>query len=235
MPYFRERTFAGQDGRLRTQLVVDTDQARYQSSAKRQHLDVAIRWSHTIDNWDLGISHFYGTNREPLLLPNQQFTALLPFYKIMHQTGLDVQNTTDSWLWKLELIRRETRSNTFTALIGGFECTFYGVFETDIDVGLIAEYLWDDRDNELATPFENDVLIGVRLAWNDEQSTELLLGVIQDLDSSDAAWNLEASRRLGDRWKLSLEGRFFSIDTNTNALFQIRQDDYVQLELARYF
>ncbi|PHS70598.1 MAG: hypothetical protein COB23_02670 [Methylophaga sp.] len=235
LPYFRERTFAGKEGRLRSQLVVDTDKADYESAAKQHHVDVAIRWSHTLGDWDIGVSHFYGTNREPLLQLNQQGSRLIPFYEVMNQTGLDVQQTTESWLWKLELIRRETSSDTFTALTGGFEYTFYGVFDSDIDIGLIAEYLWDDRDNELATPFENDLLIGTRLAWNDEPSTELLLGVIQDLDSSDAAWNMEASRRVGDRWKLSVEGRFFSVDTPTNALFQVRDDDYVQLELARYF
>lgn len=235
LPYFRERTFAGKDGRLRSQLVVDTDRSHYESGAKRHHLDFAVRWSHSIGDWDIGLSHFYGTNREPLLLPNQTFSKLIPFYEVMHQTGLDIQQTTESWLWKLEIIRRETSSDTFTALTGGFEYTFYGVFDSDIDVGIIAEYLFDDRDNELATPFENDILMGTRLAWNDEQSTELLFGVIQDLDSSDRAWNIEASRRIGDRWKLSLEARIFSVDTPTNALFQIREDDYLQLELARYF
>ena len=235
MPYFRERTFAGENGRLRSQLVVDTDKAQYESGAKQHHIDLAARWSHTLGDWDIGLSHFYGTNRAPLLSPNQTFTKLIPYYEIMHQTGVDIQQTSESWLWKLEVIRRETDSDTFTALTGGFEYTFYGVFESDIDIGLIAEYLWDDRDDELATPFEDDLMIGTRLAWNDEQSTELLLGVIQDLDSSDAAWNIEASRRIGNRWKVSVEGRFFKSNQVNSALYQIRDDDYIQLELARYF
>ncbi|NOQ93017.1 MAG: hypothetical protein GQ547_00100, partial [Methylophaga sp.] len=58
---------------------------------------------------------------------------------------------------------------------------------------------------------------------------------IQDLDSSDAAWNIEASRRIGNSWKISLEGRFFSADKTSSALYQIRNDDMIQLELARYF
>ncbi len=235
LPYFRERTFAGEKGRLRSQLVVDTDKSHYESGAKQHHLDIAARWLHTLGDWDIGLSHFYGTNREPLLSPNQTFTRLIPYYEIMHQTGVELQKTSESWLWKLEVIRRETSSDTFTALTGGFEYTFYGVFDSNIDVGLIAEYLWDDRDNELATPFEDDLMMGTRLAWNDEQSTELLLGVIQDLGSSDAAWNIEASRRIGNRWKVSLEGRFFKSNQRNSALFQIRDDDYIQLELARYF
>lgn len=235
LPYFRERTFAGTKGRLRGQLVVDTDKVQYESGAKQHHIDVAVRWSHTLGDWDIGLSHFYGTNRVPLLSPNQTFTKLIPYYEIMHQTGVDIQQTTEAWLWKLEVIRRQTSSDTFMALTGGFEYTFYGVFNSNIDVGLITEYLWDERDDELVTPFEDDLMIGMRLAWNDEQSTELLLGVIQDLDSNDAAWNIEASRRIGNRWKVSLEGRFFKSDQVNSGLYQIRNDDYIQLELARYF
>ncbi len=235
LPYFRERTFVGKEGRLRSQLVVDTDNASYESAAKQHHLDVAVRWSHSMGDWDLALSHFYGTTREPVLQLNNTFTALNPYYEIMNQTGFELQNTTDSWLWKLEVIRRDTRSETFTALTGGFEYTFYGVFDSDYDIGLISEYLFDDRNDELVTPFEDDVLIGSRITWNDEQSTELLVGLIQDLNSSDAAWNIEASRRFGNNWKTSLEGRFFSSDMAQSSLYQIRNDDYIQVELARYF
>lgn len=235
LPYFRERTFVGKQGRLRSQLVVDTDNARYESGAKQHHLDVAMRWSQSIGNWDVALSHFYGTNREPVLQLNSTATALTPYYEVMNQTGLELQNTTDSWLWKLEVIRRDTSSETFTALTGGFEYTFYGVFESNYDVGLISEYLFDDRNDELITPFENDVMIGSRITWNDEQSTELLVGLVQDLDSSDAAWNIEASRRFGNNWTLSLEGRIFKSDQAQSSLYQIRRDDYIQLELARYF
>lgn len=235
LPYFRERTFAGKAGRLRSQLAVDTESASYESGAKQHHLDVAARWSHSLADWDVALSHFYGTSREPLLQLNTQLDGLNPYYEIMHQTGLEVQRTSEAWLWKLEAIRRDTRSDTFIALTGGFEYTFYGVFDTDLDIGLIAEYLFDDRNDALATPFEDDLMAGARITWNDVQSSELLFGVIQDLDSSDAAWSLEASRRIGNRWKVSLEGRFFSVGQQQSALYPIRNDDYVQLELARYF
>jgi hypothetical protein len=138
-------------------------------------------------------------------------------------------------LWKLEVIRRETSSETFTALTGGFEYTFYGLFDSGYDVGVLAEYLFDDRNNALATPFEDDLLLGSRITWNDEQSTELLVGIIQDLNNSEHSWNIEASRRIGQRWKASVEGRFFNQGQKSSALYAFRDDDYIQLELARYF
>jgi hypothetical protein len=235
MPYFRERTFAGRDGRFRGALVVDTNAAKYESGAGRRHIDLAVRWSHSLGDWDIGLSHFYGINREPLLLLNSRASGLIPFYETMHQTGLEAQYTSEAWLWKLEMIRRETDSDTFSALTGGIEYTFYSVFDSDIDVGLLAEYLFDDRNNASVTAFEDDVLLGTRLTWNDAQSSELLFGLIQDLSSQDIGWNIEASRRIGNRWKVSLEGRFFSVDDQSSVLFPVRDDDTIQLELARYF
>jgi hypothetical protein len=103
MPYFRERTFPGQRGRLRTAKLVETEQATYQSSAKRFHPDLAVRWSKSLGVFDVGVSHFYGTSREPTLLPRvdeSEGTSLIPHYSLIHQTGVDLQATVGSWLWK---------------------------------------------------------------------------------------------------------------------------------------
>ena len=48
LPGFRERTFAGQEGRLRGPLEVDSDNIGYESSKGKQHIDLAIRWAHTL-------------------------------------------------------------------------------------------------------------------------------------------------------------------------------------------
>ena len=53
------------------------------------------------------------------------------------------------------------------------------------------------------------LMIGLRWALNDEQSSEMLPGIIQDLDTSTRVTNLEASRRLGSNMKLSLNARVY--------------------------
>jgi len=65
LPYFRERTFAGAAGRFRTGIVVDTDAATYESSDEEKHIDYALRWSHTKEAFDVGVSYFDGTSRDP--------------------------------------------------------------------------------------------------------------------------------------------------------------------------
>ncbi|MGD8567187.1 MAG: hypothetical protein PVJ39_03705 [Gammaproteobacteria bacterium] len=236
LPGFRERTFPGGKGRLRTKVPVDTDHPVYESGAENKHIDFAARWSRFIDIWDIGVSYFYGTGRDPVLTPNAANpTALIPVYNIINQTGLDAQATVGDWLWKLEVISRGGQGDRYTAATGGFEYTLVGIFNTRMDLGVIAEYLYDDRGEQAPTPFQNDLMMGARFTLNDIQSTELLAGFIFDIDHDGHMFNLEASRRLGNAWKLSAEIRAFSNLQPDDPLYSFRNDDYLQLELAWYF
>lgn len=235
LPGFRERTFPGEDGRLRSGLIVDTDNPEYESGAEEKHVDFAARWFQYAGAFDIGLSYFYGTSRDPRFIPNNTGTALLPVYDIINQTGLDAQATIGDWLWKLEVISRGGQGDRYTALTGGFEYTFVGIMETTYDLGVITEYLYDDRDEEATTPFANDLLLGTRFTFNDAQSTELLAGVITDLDEGTVMLNVEASRRLGNAWKLSIEARAFANIDNNDPLYSFRKDDHLQTELAWYF
>ena len=78
-------------------------------------------------------------------------------------------------------------------------------------------------------------MVGLRLAMNDAQSSEALLGIIKDADSSAVTYNLEASRRLGDNWTLEVEARFFTNIKRDDPLRGLHKDDYLQLGLARHF
>lgn len=39
-----------------------------------------------------------------------------------------------------------------------------------MDLGLVSELAYDDRGDSAATPFENDIMFGLRLAVNDPQA-----------------------------------------------------------------
>jgi hypothetical protein len=247
MPGFRERTFAGKHGRPRSQYVVDKDLTEYESSDDEKHIDFAARYFHYIGAWEFGISQFHGTSRDPNLSPTlniQGETVLKPYYPIINQTGLDLQAVLSNWLLKLEVISREGQDKNYgryAAATGGFEYTIVGIFHSIADLGIISEYLYDERGSEadpgsfMASPFQNDVMIGARLALNDVQSTEVLAGLIVDLDHGDRFYNIEAERRLGDTWKLSLEARVFTHIDQSNPFWDIRKDDYAQLNLEWFF
>jgi len=238
LPYFRERTFPGKDGRLRTIPRIETDQATYDSSRKKKRIDLAARWAIAYSYWDLGLSYFYGTSRDPrfsLGIDKKGEVVLAPFYEIISQFGIDAQATIESWLWKFEMIRRSGNEKNYTAATGGFEYTFFGALDTAMDVGLVLEYLYDDQGNDALTPFEDDIASGLRLTLNDEQSTEALLGAIYDVDDGWVAYSLEASRRIGANWKLNIDGRIYGNANKGDLLRSFRKDDFLQLELAYYF
>jgi hypothetical protein len=296
LPYFRERTFPGDEGRLRPALPIDNDQPQYESGREDRHIDLALRWARSIGLWDVGLSYFDGTNRDPRLLVNPgaplvatdppgtppplcapplcQITVffpgaqLVPRYDQVRQLGVDVQAIFGGWAWKLEAIRRESDFEKFTAATAGFEYTFVGVFGTQIDVGALGEYLWDSRgrldpdsqqaiaqrriqDGQGFTPaeamalaslqpenfsaFEDDVFVGTRIAFNDVQSSDILAGVIVDRETHAVFGSIEANRRLTDHWKLSAEARFFSGLDDLDPLYGLRDDDYLLIDLIRYF
>lgn len=235
---FRERTFPGEKGRLRTHPYVDQDHAQYESEHEQQHLDYALRWSHYIGDWDIGLSHFNGTSRDPQLTPRitpQGDITLLPYYELMRQTSLDLQATKGDWLWKLEAIHRSIDSGSYNAATGGFEYTFVGIAESDIDIGLLGEYMYDDRGDDATTPFENDLFLGFRLTANDVDGSELLAGVIKDLDEAGWMFNLEASRRIGSHWKTSAQIRLWSDIHQQDPLFVMHRDDYAEVTITRFF
>lgn len=236
LPGFRERTYPGNNGRLRTELPVDTDQAEYEAGNDALHTDLAVRWSHSIGDFDIGTYFFRGTNRDPILKMGMKGSemVLIPYYEQMKQFGFDLQATLDSWLWKAEAIWRDTDSDTYWAAQVGFEYTFYGVKESNADLGVLLEYGWDQRGKNATVIFQNDISIGARLALNDIASTELLAGVIYDLDYESTSFQVEASRRLGDKWKISLDGRFFSAD-DADQMSSMNRDDHIQIGLERYF
>lgn len=235
LPYFRERTFQGREGRLRGPLVVDTDNARYTNSAEEWHPDVALRYKHYIGAWDFGIAHFHGTSREPTLRVTAPGT-LTPIYEIIDQTSLDLQYTNGSWLWKLEAIGRAGHGEYFGAAVGGFEYTFYGVSETNTDIGVLLEYHRDGRDSTApVTAFDNDIFAGTRITLNDTDDTEFLGGVIVDTNDASQSYFVEASTRLTDHIKIELDGRIFADIDRDHPAFALRNDDYLQLRLSYFF
>ena len=244
LPYFRERTFPDFDGRLRFPLAVATDaEPIFEPGVSRGTPAWAARYALSKSGLDLGVSHFSGTARAPRFAPAMPgglvLTAngpmLVPIYDQIDQTGLDANYVLAGWLLKLEAIHQHSRFDDYFAFATGYEYTINGVFDSATDLGLIGEYLWDERGDAATTPFNNDIFVGTRLAFNDEASSELLAGVIVDAQTQTLFSNLEASRRLGNDWKATLEMRLFANTDPADPTFSFREDDYISLEIIRYF
>ena len=248
---FRERTYHGPDGRLRFAVPV-IDDPTYESGAKQRRVDGVVRWSHAVGPLEWGIYHFSGTSRAPLLVPEVSpggELRLRPHYPVVDQTGLDAQAILGDWAWKLEAISNSGYDDRYTAFNAGFERTLVGVLGSRADLGIIAEYMFDDRDDEaFDTLFEHDLALGTRWSLNDPADTTALVGVIWDVKTDEYVFSIEGSRRLGNTWTLLVEGRVFggasrpdpdalleSLFDAENKSASLQRDDFIQLELTRYF
>lgn len=240
MPYFRERTFAGEEGRLRPLVPISNDNAIYESDDKQKNLDYAIRWQQTLGDWEVGLSYFDGTNREPFLLVEGALATndllLRPYYQQMQQVGTDLLWVDGAMLYKLEAIHRKTDLQSFYAAVGGFEYTTVGIFDSVYDIGWLMEYQYDERDNSFFAPAQNDLMVGLRWVWNDLDGTQVLFGYVQDLDDT-ATYSgfIEASSRMTDNWKFTLNGYFFSADSPTDPYYFVRRDDHLEINVEYFF
>ena len=232
LPGFRERTFPGPDGRLGGPFFFGAENVFYEDSKENRHVDYAFRYSHYMGVFDFGLSGFTGTNREPQLIFGDTIQLL---YDQLGQLGLDVQATLGDWLIKFEAVCREDSIETYFAQTVGFEYTLPNMFDRGFDLGLLTEYSFDDRAQNIA-PLDNDIFLGARFTLNDVQSTELLIGASQDLDrKTSRLLFIEGSRRIGGNWKATLDARVFSASDQDDPLFFIRDEDYSSLTIEWYY
>jgi hypothetical protein len=238
LPWFRERTFPAADGRLRGPLPVEGE-ATYEAKAGREHADFALRWSRPLGAFDLGVSFFRGTSREPRLIrvtdPDGTPT-LRPHYDLIDQAGVDLQWTGEATLLKFEGISRAGHGDRFLAASAGIEHTLYQIFSTNGDLGLLAEVMMDGRGSDAPpTVFDNDVFVGIRWALNDVPGTAILGGPVVDFETGEMIAFVEAERRLGTQWRLEAEARLFANARPGQLVGALRRDQFITLRLSRFF
>ncbi len=140
------------------------------------------------------------------------------------------------WLLKGEAYYRTGQSRSYAATTFGVEYTVTGIGGSMMDLGLIGEYVFDDRNTGwLPTIYENDIMGGLRLSVNDMDDSNVLLGVIRDLDSGSTIIALEASRRLGESFRINLDASFFINMDLQDPAFSLAKDDFVRFEVIWYW
>lgn len=285
MPRGRKRVFAGDDGYPRTLLWLDGPGGRY--TGERDRPDIAARWQYSGDGFDVGLSYFDGSARDPdfevcarirpqplFELPCAPLAALAgfdapapllalrerlaewpgyaeleaalwqrvsrhlrlrPVYPHERRLGLDLQYLSGSWAWRLEALARQREGRRSRALVAGAEYSLPGFLATGWDVGVLAEYLYDQRrDDPFNRYFDDDLFIGTRVMANDIAGSSLIAGMIVSRDGQDRFYSVEAGRRLGEYWRATLILRVQDGDGGPLHRYTGSQDQ-ARLLLQRYF
>ncbi|WP_299312641.1 hypothetical protein [uncultured Aquimarina sp.] len=236
LPYTRTLEFGNESGRLRPEKIPTDDQISFESNNEEWHPSFALRWSHYIGDADLGFHYFYGNAREPIVVFDENGFGLE--YSVVHQVGLDYQHIVGSAIFKLESVYRAgdfiNLDNIF-AMTGGVEYTFGNVNGKGLDIGVLGEYVYDNRRELSFSSLDNDLFIASRLAFNNVAGTELLFGVFQDLSKSTKSIRLEYSQRLGESFKIEATGQGFLNVDNREFVSQFQQDSFFEIALIKYF
>ncbi|KAF7768853.1 hypothetical protein PCIT_a3368 [Pseudoalteromonas citrea] len=232
MPYFRERNFASKVQRLHPDIVISSE-SKYEDTQESSHTDFAFRATNSIDNWELAVSYFNGTNRTPTMI--QEADHYTPYYSQLLQYGFEIQGVFGAWLIKNEIIYRKGQFDWAIAHTSGFEYTHAGVLG-DIDLGYLFEYSFDDLDEQSPSSFQNDLFFGMRVVINDIAGSEFLIGAVTDIDTHHwTMFRVEGSTRITPA--LRLKGELWVGDETrpNDPFYSVKQDDFLQLSIEYYF
>jgi hypothetical protein len=239
LPRFVPRDFGKTGARLQGPFAIDSNPL-YASRRGADRIDFALRYTHTLGPADVGITYFDGTRRDPRFRPRIDSATgtviLTPYYEQITQWGLDLQFVRGPWQWKLEAITQDGEEGRYQATVGGFEYAWSDFAGSRMDLGLLAEYLYDGDPGTMPAPvFDDDLFLGLRLTFNDTRDSRLLLGAVVDRNHRSTALGIEGQRRLSRQWRIDLDSRLLFNVAEEDPLNFVARDSYVKLRLGYFF
>lgn len=236
LPYFRDETFPGVRGRLRFPVVIDVDHPQFESSLGRWQPAGALRWTLNAGDFDLGASLFTGTSREPRFIVELTSGQVVPRYDLSQQASVDAQWTAGPLTLKGEAYLRLWTAGLrpFGGVGLGLDYSFFK-FAGEADLTVVVEGYYDSRPVDAPlTFFDHDVFAGLRFALNDVASFEVTGGALVDVMDGATLARLEATRRIGEHWKVSLSlNAFFGSAEHIQASF--KRDSFGTARIAYFF
>ncbi len=236
LPYFRERTFPGVRGRLRFPATLDVDHPEYESPLRQYTPSAAARYAFNFGDLDVSLSAFGGVSRDPRFILELTTGNVAPRYDMSYQGSADAQLTLDALTLKVEgFVRLWTNQLVpFGGGGAGLDYTFYKVFD-EANLTFAAEFVFDTRPlSGPITFFDHDAFAGARLAFNDVANTEINAGALVDVIDGATFGTLEASRRLGEHWRLTATANLFFGKPGKLQTSFVR-DNFGQLRVAYFF
>ncbi|MCB0377879.1 MAG: hypothetical protein KDD33_05240 [Bdellovibrionales bacterium] len=98
----------------------------------------------------------------------------------------------------------------------------------------------DDSVRYTINPFQRDLLLGLRHAYNDIKGKEFFIGIIGDLERSrEILLTSNYSQRLSDVWKVKLSGRYIDAQPtgplDLSGMRPLNNDHQFEIHVSRFF
>ena len=195
----------------------------------------AARGFFYFDDMEFGLSYFQGTRRDPLLMKLVQ-TQLTPFYLHTQNLLFDGVYLGEALTYKLEAKFGRELDRQFFASNLGIEYPLYLLEESITDWVLVAEYLYDDREEKGESHGQNDLFLGTKFNFGDNQAGQVRLLYSYDLQFSSQYADLTYSYRLSDY--LRINAKVIAVLTapeKDRRLYSLKGEEFVKLSLHYAF
>jgi len=217
--------------RPRSKLHIDQDNAIFEDRAGDG--DFALRWESNLDLGEVAISLFQGTRRDPLLIPNAlEHTTLIPYYLHTKYIAFDGLLFVGDAIIKSEMKHGQELDNNYYAFNLGVEYPTYPDSEYIQDITLIAEYLFDDREEYSETMGQKDIFFGGRgvLGQLGQIDLRTIMGI--DLDNYSKYLDLSITHRLTDYIRWQGKGVWFiDVSKDDQRLSLIENEDFIEVSI----
>ena len=218
---------------------------KYSGSTETEYaLDYAIIYENGYDS-----QRYFTTQTPSHLQPGVDFGKPTKFIqeayivnKIMTYDTLVVDTT----LFKLEALYAKVDDNAYVGdyshIALGVEHTLENFYESAA-LGLIAEYYRydtyeDDKynDKQLFETMQNDLFLGVRYSFNNENDTSIVGGGIFDLEYDEQAYYLSYESRVGESFKVAFDyNLIIPSTTDLTAYALLKKHQRLALNIAYHF
>jgi hypothetical protein len=214
----------------------------------------ALRFRATWGSADFSLHVLEHMDRsQPLVVLDPTSDQLHAVFLTVRQLGVTYSHVFGSLITKLEASYRNFVRVEDTARFGVLPDRDHSTVALGLEYGFVHEggsestafaeaeavFGLSEQERYEVNPFQRDVLIGYRYAWNDEDSRALLVSAIFDLEhGSEYLVNASYEQRLGETWGIELGARLINADSRGNSPFglsPLRNADLVRAVLTRYF
>jgi hypothetical protein len=213
----------------------------------------AIQFETSLDDTDISVHYVQHIDRsQPLFVQNTVTSTLHPVYLPVHQLGGTFQHVQEEWLWKGELAYRQFDGTT-DSQFGDLDQVDHLQVALGLEYGQYhqsgSETNWlseiqsyqgvSKTERSQIGLFQNDLLVGIRHAYNDIQNKEWFASLIIDLErEEELILGLKYSQRIGGIWTGSIGARALIAPKATKqatGLQQIENSDQLYINLLAHF
>jgi len=239
-----------------------------ETNIQNWHHQGALKYSNSVGSGDLSLHAVYHLNTvNPIVGKRIIYEHILffslpvgieftPYYFRALQLGGTYQYALDGgWLIKTEAAYRDFLDDEviIQTLKGNRSPQDHGIIAVGTEYGfsmeaggesnIVLEFQTLVGPNKLArselSVFQNDVMLGYRLALNDTLGREFFLSLIRDIErQNETLYNFNYTQRLNDNWKIKTGFRVFDApkkDTYATGLEAYHNSHYLFFNLSRFF